>query len=308
MSAGTILAFTHSKNIDELGGLAQRMPTFSKIALALTVAAAALPPFGAFISEWILLQGSVMALPHASLIVQGILVILIASVAFTGGTALFAMTKFFGLTFLGEPRTSGASKVTEPDALINIPLALAAIGVLCVGIFAPNLATLFPGYEAGTTLSGDMTLTIASASFYPAAVAGTFVVLILLVWGLRRLLSDVKNERLYHTWDCGQPINASMEYTGTAFSAPFRCVFRVLLHIHKEVTITRPIEGNLWIKQHSIRIVRDKTVISVEFIYDFIKKAALFLSQMAGKIQNGIIQFYIGLIFLALILTIIIAL
>ena len=52
LGAGAVLQATHTAKIELLGGLASRMPRLSAAMLGLSLAAAALPPFGSFVAEW----------------------------------------------------------------------------------------------------------------------------------------------------------------------------------------------------------------------------------------------------------------
>ena len=91
--------------IEMLGGLAARMPRLSAGALALCLAAAALPPFGSFVAELMLVQSALAALAthDAAAVVAGVAVLI--GVAFVAGLAVFAMVRLFAFVFLAEPRS-----------------------------------------------------------------------------------------------------------------------------------------------------------------------------------------------------------
>jgi len=57
LGAGSVLHATGTKDLEALGGLAQRMPVTVSLMTLGSVAIAALPPLGGFASEWLVYQG-----------------------------------------------------------------------------------------------------------------------------------------------------------------------------------------------------------------------------------------------------------
>src|SRR5207245_9457618 len=61
LGAGAVLHSTHTRNMEEMGGLAKRMPQTALFFLVGAIAISALPPLNGFVSEWLtyqsLLQG-----------------------------------------------------------------------------------------------------------------------------------------------------------------------------------------------------------------------------------------------------------
>ena len=56
LGAGSVLSRTHERNMEELGGLARRMPWTAWLFLLGAVAISALPPLNGFVSEWMTFQ------------------------------------------------------------------------------------------------------------------------------------------------------------------------------------------------------------------------------------------------------------
>jgi len=75
LSAGSVLHATHTRDIDELGGLAKRMPWTALAFLVGAVAICGLPPLNGFISELLIYLGLFRsaALPHGNLWLTGAL-------------------------------------------------------------------------------------------------------------------------------------------------------------------------------------------------------------------------------------------
>ena len=61
MGAGAVLHATHTRNMEELGGLIKRMPQTALFFLIGSLAIAALPPFNGFISEWLTFQALLLS-------------------------------------------------------------------------------------------------------------------------------------------------------------------------------------------------------------------------------------------------------
>lgn len=305
MGAGTIIATVHDRSLEQMGGLAKRMPRFSFTMLLLSLAAAALPPFGAFAAEWLLLQEVVTALPTLPRVEQGILVAVLAGVAFVGGLAVFAMVKFFGITFLGQPRSAHAEAATEPPAGLSLPVMLMAVLTIGFGLATPFFVRVLAGL-AGEMHAVNGQLLAGNGRWSPLLFTVCGAGVLLVVYGARRVLSRPGYERAYHAWDCGQPMTAGMEYTAIAFSAPIRFFFRTLIRRTKVVTVNPVVATNPWIVTRTFAM--DIRRIWYDWLYVPVIRGALFASTWVRRLQNGVIQFYIALIALALAVTIALAL
>lgn len=304
MGAGTVIATVHDRSFEKMGGLAKRMPHFSLAMLILSLAAAALPPFGAFVAEWLLLQQTVSSLPSLPHVEQGILVAVLAGVAFVGGLAVFAMVRFFGIAFLAQPRSQHAAEATEPPTLLSWPVMVMAFLTVALGVGAPYVVSVLSGGRNSMLISSGRLVT-GAASLSPLFLAGGLIVAVLVAYVARRVFSNPSHERSYHAWDCGQPITPDMEYTATAFSAPIRFFFRTMLRRTKTVIMTPVVPTNSWIgtRTFSLEIRR----IWYDWLYVPVIRAALYVSTWVRRLQNGVVQFYIALIALALAITIIAA-
>ena len=314
LAAGATATSAGSLKIEALGGLANRMPRLSAGALALSLAAASLPPFGAFAAEWLLLQGALVALaagdPRAAIAAVGLLL----GLGLIAGLAVFAMVRLFGFVFLAEPRSEKARAAVEPDAALTGPVLAAAVLVLGLGVLSPWASPLLPpGFDgriltfvpfpseaglAALTAHADLVPVAGLALAIAAAAAAGW----LLWWWLGR----TGGTRRYHTWDCGQPIDASMEYTATAFSAPVRHFLRDIVRAEKHVAFRPVVEGNPWIRKGAMEFRRSAGVL--ERVYYPIAGLIEGVGARLKQVQNGVIQFYIGLILATLLLTLWVAL
>jgi formate hydrogenlyase subunit 3/multisubunit Na+/H+ antiporter MnhD subunit len=302
LGAGVLAHAAHSRDLDALGGLAKRMPLFSGAMLILSLAAAALPPFGAFVSEWFLLQSILTTLATAVVPLKILFVLVLAGIGLIGGVALFALVRFFGLAFLAEPRSPAAAQAKTPALSLSAPITILAVLTILFGVGVPIILPWLgaPDFSFGLSVklgAGNLPLGLLAT-----VLLGIFLGVVI----LRKIISNVRRERMYHTWDCGQPINATMEYTGMAFAAPFRFFFRWPLRRYKTVTSQAVLESNRWIRTYKLGFIQKRNYILR--CYDWIGEAILFFSKLLSRFQSGIIQFYIALILITLIATILISL
>lgn len=296
LSTGVMGHVFHTRNIEKMGGMAKHMKVFSLVVLLLSLSAAALPPTGTFMSEWLILQSLIEQIATAPMFAKIVLLIVFTVFGFVGGIAVFAMVRFFGLAFLGRSRTSSAHLLNEPETGLLLPVGILGVLVMVFGGASQFLLPIIGG-------------TAASAIHFPFSPLTLFAVLVAVVIAaliLRLLFAPRRNERKYHSWDCGQPIDAGMEYTATAFSAPFRFFFCPLLRASKKIESEPVVPSNPWIVRK--RIVMETRPVWDEYFYEPVLRAVTFLSTTLRKLQNGIVQFYIALILLTLIITAVVTL
>lgn len=301
MAAGAVASSVHSRDMDRMGGLAQRWPLFSGIFLVLALSAAALPPLGTFFGEWMYLQSlavMLVGLPFPLSIGAGLMLAILAGVS---GLAVFAFVKMFSSVFLGRARSEHAEHAGDMSRLLMWPpLVCAALSVLS-GFFAfPYLAQMF-------SVGGALTDRIAVAegasvnAWALAIVVGIFAVALVVI--ARSLKVPV---RITDTWDCGQPLTPRMEYTGTGFSAPIRFFFRSFLVTRKELVATPVSPRNRWIAAKRL----DWSVTSAweRYLYLPVGDAFLTLAGYVRRLQSGVIQMYLLLVVIALITAFVFAL
>src|SRR5690606_12278057 len=133
-----------SRRLDRLGGLARAMPWTGGFALFGMAALAALPPLSGFAAHWLLFQALFaswrVADPGFQLAAAGAAALVALATALTAA----ALLRFYGLAFLGPPRTpraAGAVEVRSPARMAAL-LGLPAAGAVLVGLFPGALLAL----------------------------------------------------------------------------------------------------------------------------------------------------------------------
>ena len=251
LGAGAVYRATGTRNMEELGGLARRMPLTWLGFLAGAAAIVGLPPFNGFVSEWIVYRGLFATSQSADLLRLAVLGI--PALALIGALALACFTKVAGIAFLGTPRTANAAGATEvgrgrylpPLALAGACLALGIAPVLGIALVSP-VARELSGIEGGTSfaevISGASAIALMAVA--TLAVAGG---LWLLRWGALRG-QVVRREP---TWACAYDATTPrMQYTASSFAAPLLSVFGPLSGIRVE-------RSAVSVRTHPVDIVLD---------------------------------------------------
>lgn len=294
LGTGSIYYTTHSRDIEELGGLIKKMPQTALLFLVGAISISAIPPFNGFASEYQIYQ-SLLNVSYLKVSgfwsIAGILAC--AALALTGALAAACFVKAFGVSFLGLPRTKKADGAREVPW--GMRLSMAPLGALCLvlGIMPEAALNSLTGV-AGQLVPGSQ---IPEISTYNLNLTLLLIVLIVSLFGLSKLLGGQK-VRKSETWGCGIVPDASMEYTAASFSQPVRRVYGSLLRPKRKV-IT---EFN-FLQYFGYRIHFEEHIKSIikDYLYSPLRKITIGTSKKWRCIQNGDINLYLGYIFVTLI-------
>ncbi|MEI7612709.1 MAG: hydrogenase 4 subunit B [Betaproteobacteria bacterium] len=246
LCTGSVLHATGERNLGKLGGLIHRMPWVAWLALIGVLASAGLPPLNGFVSEWLLLQSFLFTsgLPQGYL--HMLLPVAAAAVALIAALAGFAMVKFFGVIFLGQPREEKLAQAHDAGRLERLGLLWLAVGCLLLGIF-PNVVIalldpvtrLLAGSGLREAASGHGWWLLAPISedraSYSAAVffASLALFIPLVYWTVRRLFKAPMKR--VPAWDCGYPMQTPrMQDTAEGFGQPIRRIFATFMRRTRE--------------------------------------------------------------------------
>src|SRR5712692_10063415 len=229
LGAGAVFRATGTRAIDQLGGLARRMPWTWVAFLVGSVAIIGLPPLNGFVSEWLVYQGLLrggLAVGPVRVAVLGV-----AALALIGGLALACFAKVGGVVFLGEPRSAAAEQGRERTAGYLLPMAALALACAVIG-FLPSVAVqpvlAVAGSIAGASLETVQTTlgTVVRAAWGISLVSGGVVLLLIVGWAWRRALERRRPPARSETWACGYVGSTPrMQYTAASFAAPLLQAF-----------------------------------------------------------------------------------
>lgn len=124
LSAGAVYYRTHTTNLNELGGLAKKMPMTTALFMAGLLSIGGIPPFNGFVSKWLIYQATF----EAGYVPITILALLCSVLSLA--TLLKAMMSvFFGKL------PERFKNVQEVPVLMQIPMCVLALISLTFGIF-----------------------------------------------------------------------------------------------------------------------------------------------------------------------------
>ena len=134
LGAGSLLYATHTRNLEEYGGLLRRMPWTGVFFLIGAVSISALPPTNGFVSEWLVFQSLFLSFQLPTVFLKLMLPIAAAILALTSVLALACFAKAFGIAFLALPRSAHARHAEEVPVPMRIGMALLAIVCVALGV------------------------------------------------------------------------------------------------------------------------------------------------------------------------------
>jgi formate hydrogenlyase subunit 3/multisubunit Na+/H+ antiporter MnhD subunit len=259
LAAGSVLHATGSRDLDALGGLRSGMPQTTAAFGLGALAASALPPGTAFVSEWLLLQALIHGLPDGSgdpgTVLAVAMPVAVAAVALTAGLAVATFVKAFGVGFLAKPRSEPAATARESPTTMRAAMGVAAVGCVVLAVL-PSVVLPVVSSASGVVLGGGEPAVAAAVTLRLTGVTGALSPLILtlallaafvLAAGVVQAVTTQRvNKRAAQRarrearlWDCGAgPISARMEYTATSFAEPLQRVFDNVVQPETDVDVT----------------------------------------------------------------------
>ena len=301
-SAGNIYKQTHTRNIEQLGGLIKKMPKTAIFFLLGSVAISGLPPFNGFISEFLIYVGMFKELHSGDLSLSLLLLGGIAGLVLIGGLALYCFTKVFSIIFLGNPRSEKARDAREVEGGMLFPKYISGFFIVIIGIL-PMLA-LKPLAGMVSVFTPDVSaLAEITPSLQGISVSlGIFILLVTGLWFVRKTFTKSKTVETGPTWGCGYSAAdpAVHQYTATSYADYIGNLARYITGTRKQF---KKIEKDeIFPEPRSFETHSDDTIEEwlvtkpTGKILQFLEKIAVF--------QTGNIQHYLlyAIVFLALIL------
>jgi hydrogenase-4 component B len=301
IGTGSVLHATGERNMGRLGGLMRFMPWTAWLTLIGALAIAGLPPLNGFVSEWLLLQAFLLTPGLTQPYLNMVIPVAAAIVVLAAALAAYVMVKFFGVIFLGQPRDPALYHAHEAGWPERLGMLWLAAGCVLLGLFPAHvigwLSPVVSLLTNQTLINDGNWLVLAPVSAERASYAPLiFFAVVLAVL----LLTFFWVRRVYHgrvrrsdPWDCGYPEqDARMQDSAEGFGQPIRQIFEVFMRVERETP--DPFDR----KPHYHGASLDK----IWFIlYAPIARVADWLSEQAGRLQHGRIQWYLIYSFVTLI-------
>ncbi|KKQ80707.1 MAG: Formate hydrogenlyase subunit 3/multisubunit Na+/H+ antiporter, MnhD subunit [Parcubacteria group bacterium GW2011_GWC2_38_7] len=319
LSAGSVINQTHSRNMEEYGGLIKYMPQTAFFFLVGSMAISALPPFNGFFSEWLTFQILLQGVASASIFLKSIFVLASGALALTGGLALACFVKAFGATFLARPRSLEATHAKESSFSQLSGMGLLAIFCLLFGLLSgyigPLLAQIgnnlgafinFPTFIA-PVLNNKLVAPNSYGSVSALALFAIFILVLIIVIILVKYIINRKQKiKLGATWDCGVDLKPRMEITATGFARSIILIFSGVLRPSMQQEIEYHDAKMRYLPKSSTVNLSLHDVYRVNF-YQPLNKFITVLSLRVKTIQGGNINVYISYILVAVIISLFLA-
>jgi len=309
LEAGVIEHATGTREFDRLGGLAHRMPRASVITFAGTLGIAALPPLNGFVSEWLIFQGLFQGFRTGSHLVAILIVLAAATLGLTGGLAIYAFVRGYGIPFLGMPRTRQAAEATEArqpvagPALLAVACAALAVGApVVLAVLARAMRTVTGVTLRPVLLPGNLTVIPAHTNFsgFSPTYLAVFLLAVMALPALIYLAGRPRADTLTApVWDGGiVAFKPRMQYSAMTFSAPTRVTFDALYR--PSVSVRRASDDPAG-RSGPVHYESQASPVFERYLYRPVIRAFEWLADVVRPIQSGDVNLYLFYVFAAVL-------
>ena len=311
LGAGSILFRTHTKDMEELGGLAKRMPYTAVAFLIGAMAISALPPLNGFVSEWFTYQ-SLFTMSHDGVFVLRLAgPIAIVMLAITGALAAMCFIKVYGLSFSGLPRSAHAEHAKEaPWPMVVAMLFLAAVAIL-LGLGASVVSPVLVNVAGSLTQLGAVPQVAYQSLLMPgnpgqAIVSTPMIILLLLVGVVVALIvaesgKSVRMSRRHggDSWACGYTQESHMVVSADSFAGPLKKNFAPLFNLREQLNPGPMLNSGV---ARSIRAAERAEPFWDAVLVAPVLKFVPWLGRQAQKLQHGDFRIYCLYVVAALVI------
>jgi hydrogenase-4 component B len=310
LEAGVVEHTAGTRDMDRLGGLVRRLPRSAVITFMGTLGIAALPPLNGFVSEWLIFQGLFQGFRISSHLIAILIVLAAAPLGLTGGLAIYAFVRGFGIPYLGMPRTRQASAVRETGQPITGP-ALLAVACVVLAVGAPVIlaalsraARTVTGVALGPLLlPGKLTVIPAHPDF--SAFSPTYLAVFLTAaCAVPTLIFLAGRPRAASVsvpvWDGGiVSFKPRMQYSAMTFSAPTRVTFDALYR--PSVSVHRASDDPAG-RSGPVHYEAQVTPVFERYLYRPIVRSVEWLADTIRPLQSGDVNLYLLYVFAVILL------
>jgi len=252
MGAGAVIYGAHTRNMNEMGGLARLMPWTGLIFLIGSISISAIPPLNGFVSEWFIFQSFFIASNTSLGVLRFFGPIFALLLGLVGAMVAMCFVKAYGTTFSGLPRSQHAKDAREVPGLMLGGMGILAIGAIFLGLGAPWVTSFIGRIAAGIanvpveTLANGVQVfpsgssqAVLSTPFILILLAGLLTIPFLAVLVLGGFRAGQKNQA--EPWACGYGYSSRMGISATNFAQPMRAAYRPLFMLRP--LAQRPLDG-----------------------------------------------------------------
>ncbi len=303
-TAGSVYKQTHTRNIEQLGGLIKKMPKTALFFLLGALAISGLPPFNGFISEFLIYSGMFKSLQAGNLITDITLLFSFSGLAIIGGLAIFCFTKVFSIIFLGTGRSDKTKNVTEVEPVMIVPDYMIGFLILLIGlgsfIIVEPLINVIAIFTENASILSEMTPILNKISLS----SSIFISVIGIIWLLRAWQQKRHQISEDGTWGCGYTgANPALhQYTATSYADNFVQLSSKIVNVKKEYEDFDSNEifpKDKSFETHSSDVFEDNLITKpINKMLYFLEKIAVF---QTGKIQHYLLYAFVFIIIIGLL-------
>jgi formate hydrogenlyase subunit 3/multisubunit Na+/H+ antiporter MnhD subunit len=284
LTAGSVVHATHTRDIEQMGGLASRMPVTSALFFVGAAAIAALPPLNGFAGELLVYTAFFESVTLVDPLIKILLFICLALFALTSALSAACFVKAFGSIFLARPRSQESEQAHEVGPAMLAGPAILAAACVVLGVFSYQILAGF-GYR----------LPIPDLLLVSVLLLLTGALTYVILW-----FTASHMERTSETWGCGaRSLPSSTEYTGHGFSEPIVTIFSSVYRTKKTV-------NKRYYDKHDCIFAEGTAEIRLlkffeEYLYLPLARGATRAAGFIARMQNGCLDTYLLYVFIAVV-------
>ncbi len=327
VSVSAIERATGTTNLDELGGVARRLPWAGTGLVIGSLTLAGLPLTVGFTSEWFILESLMQQFRISSLALQLSTATAGALVALTVGVGVVTFVRIVALTALGPARMDEPAfdatrgKIDRQwtfrlgvGLLMLACLGLAAIAPLEVRTIATGLTPVVSDAARGA-LKGPWVLQPVVADFSALSPSWLWIVLPVLVVVLAGLSLLFSGRRLLRVrrvapWSSASPgVDRGVGYTSFGYASPMRTILSTVLLTRTELRGASSAPSTQTGEEPELEYRVEVVEVVNRYFYQPLTVALLATARTAKRLQSGRLDAYMAYMLVALlaVLTVVIA-
>ena len=242
LGAGSVLHATHTREIEELGGLAKKMPYTAFAMFIGVMGIAALPPLNGFVSEWFTYQGMMQGALGEGILPRFIFTFSVVALAVTGVLVVIHL-KLYAIIFAGTPRDMkiwNAAKEVPFTMIFGMMFLVAGTFVFGIGasVVTDNIMSVVTSFSgsynavpAGVLIASPIGSTISLpivAMVISGAMTLPFIIAVI-------LKANRTKPRETDPWACGFKYTSRMQITAGPFTGDLRRLMNWLFRSDQSV-------------------------------------------------------------------------
>jgi hydrogenase-4 component B len=313
MGAGAVMYATHTKDMEELGGLAKRMKWTGMFFFIGALSISAIPPFNGFVGEWLMFQSLLLTQNINDVMFNLLVPVAVAVLALTGALAAACFVRLFGATFLARPRSEHAANAKEVPRTMLIGMGIAAALCVLMGVLSilvvPQIDAVSSsvlGVSISSKLVNGLVLSPPAGQFSsmsPLAIGALLATMVPAAYLISKYLGGKATVSKGDTWDCGTPLSPRNEYTATGHSQPINRVFSSFYRTRTEVRTEYTTSALI---RRRVRYSSSVEPLFEKYLYEPAVALSVLVARRVSVIQRGSIQAYLAYIFVTLLVLLVV--